>query len=154
MTPEVMAGRPASYDHGRMHTLARSWIDDVLAGSPVARALGIEVVAAAPEEVILRLPFRDDLTTVPGVLHGGVVATLVDVAGAAASASGLTPGDAATGGATTQLDVSYAGAAGSDLTATATVLRRTRSATHSQVVVRDLGGEVVALAQVTSRIFH
>ncbi|MCR1781974.1 PaaI family thioesterase [Nocardioides carbamazepini] len=137
-----------------MHTLARSWIDDVLAASPVARALGIEVVSARPEEAVLALAFRDDLTTVPGVLHGGVVATLVDIAGAAASASGLTPEDAATGGATTQLDVSYADAATTDLRATATVLRRTRFATHSQVVVRDTGDRVVALAQVTSRIFH
>ncbi|GAA1520405.1 PaaI family thioesterase [Nocardioides humi] len=137
-----------------MHPLARSWIDDVLAGSPVARALGIEVLDARPEEVRLGLAFRDDLTTVPGVLHGGVVATLVDVAGAAASASGLTTDDGATGGATTQLDISYVAAATGDLTATASVLSRTRSTTHSQVVVHDAGRQVVATAQVTSRIFH
>lgn len=154
MTSPVMAGRRAAADDGRMHPLARTWIDDVLAGSPVARALGIEVLAARPEEVVLALPYRDDLTTVPGVLHGGVVATLVDVAGAAASASALTADDAATGGATTQLDVAYVGAATSELTATATVVRRTRSTTHSQVVVHDAGHQVVAMAQVTSRIFH
>ncbi|WGX95180.1 PaaI family thioesterase [Nocardioides sp. L-11A] len=137
-----------------MHPIARTWIDDVLAGSPVARTIGIEVVSARAEEVVLALPFRDDLTTVPGVLHGGVVATLVDVAGAAASASGLGDADGATGGATTQLDVSYVSAASGDLRATASVLRRTRSTTHSQVVVRDTEERVVAMAQVTSRIFH
>lgn len=137
-----------------MHTLARTWIDDVLAGSPVARALGIDVLRARPEEVVLGLAFRDDLTTVPGVLHGGVVATLIDVAGAAASASALTPDDGATGGATTELDIAYVSAATSDLRATATVLRRTRSTTHSQVVVRNSDEQVVAMAQVTSRVFH
>lgn len=154
MTSQVMAGPCAVADHGGMHSLARTWIDDVLAGSPVARHLGIAVLSARSEEVRLGLAFRDDLTTVPGVLHGGVIATLVDVAGAAASASGLTADDGATGGATTQLDVAYVSAGTGDLVATATVLDRTRTTTHSQVVVRGVDGGVVATAQVTSRIFR
>ncbi|KAB2809115.1 PaaI family thioesterase [Pimelobacter simplex] len=154
MTSQVMAGPPVVAHHGRMHPLARTWIDDVLAGSPVARSLGIEVLDARPEEVRLGLAFRDDLTTVPGVLHGGVIATVMDVAGAAASASGLTDRDDATGGATTQLDISYVSAGTGDLVATATVLDRTRSTTHSHVVVRGADGRLVATAQVTSRIFR
>ncbi|TWG94790.1 uncharacterized protein (TIGR00369 family) [Nocardioides sp. J9] len=137
--------------------VARHWIEDVLAASPIARHLGVTVLDAAPERVRLGLAFRDDLTTVPGVLHGGVVATLVDVAGAAASASGLTSADAedgASGGATTHLSLAYLAAASSDLVATATVVHRTRSGTHSEVTVHDADDRLVASASVTSRIFH
>ncbi|NYI44424.1 uncharacterized protein (TIGR00369 family) [Nocardioides aromaticivorans] len=134
--------------------LARQWIEGVLAASPIARHVGITVLDAGVDEVRLGLRFRDDLTTVPGVLHGGVVATLVDVAGASASASGLTSADAATGGATTHLDVAYLAVAGSDLVATAKVVHRTRTGTHTQVAVHDADHTLVATASVTSRIFH
>jgi uncharacterized protein (TIGR00369 family) len=134
--------------------LAHHWIDGVLAGSPVARSIGVEVVTVEVDRVVLGLAFREDLTTVPGVLHGGVVATLIDVAGAAASASGLTPEDGATGGATSHLSIAYLAPAGSDLVATATVRHRTRSGTHGEVEVRDAADRLVATAAVTSRVFH
>lgn len=134
--------------------LARQWIDGVLASSPIARHIGIVVLDAGADEVRLGLRFRDDLTTVPGVLHGGVVATLVDIAGASASASGLTAADAATGGATTHLNIAYLAVAGSDLVATAKVVQRTRYGTHTEVAVHDADHTLVATASVTSRIFH
>ena len=55
-------------------TLARAWIDGVIAGSPVARHLGVEIVDATQDRVRVRLPYDDALTTVPGVIHGGVIA--------------------------------------------------------------------------------
>lgn len=134
--------------------LARLWIDQVIAGSPVSAALGVEIAEIAVDEVTLRIAFADELTTVPGVIHGGVVATLVDVAGAAASASALTADDGATGGATAHLTISYLAPAGSDLTARAKVVHRTRSGTQSQVEVRDAEDRLVATGQVSSRIFH
>ncbi|KRB78487.1 hypothetical protein ASE01_04285 [Nocardioides sp. Root190] len=134
--------------------VARDWIEGVLAGSPVARSLGIEVLEVRVDRVRLGLAFRDDLTTVPGVLHGGVVATLIDVAGASASASGLTAGDGATGGATSHLSVAYLAPATSSLTVAATVRHRTRSGTHAEVEVRDAEERLVATATVTSRVFH
>lgn len=133
---------------------ARFFIDAVIAGSPVAKALGIDVTTAEVDRVVVRIGFDDDLTTVPTVIHGGVVATLIDIAGAAASASGLTPDDAATGGATSHLAVTYLAPAQGDLEAVATVQHRTRSATQTEVSVRAAGGSLVAVGQMTSRIFH
>lgn len=137
-----------------MHSIAQQWIDGVLLASPVAKALGLSLAAAEVDEVTLALSYDDDLTTVPGVLHGGVVSTLVDTAGAAASASGLSADDDAKGGATTHLAVSYLAPAQTDLRATATVVHRTRSATLSEVRVRDAQGTLVATGQVHSRLFR
>ncbi|WP_305094825.1 PaaI family thioesterase [Prescottella sp. R16] len=134
---------------------AREWIEGVLVASPVARHLGLRTVRAEVDRVDLALDFRDDLTTVPGVLHGGVLATLVDTAAAAASASGLDEADPAAGGATTHLNVTFVTAAtGRHLTATAVVTYRTRSTTHSTVTVRDVDGTLVVTATATSRIFR
>lgn len=141
-------------DNRPVHEGARAWIDHVIAGSPVAAAIGAEVVAAEVDRVRIRIAFADHLTTVPGVLHGGVLATLIDIAGAAASASGLTEEDGATGGATSNLSISYLAPAQGDLEAVATVVHRTRSMTQSEVAVRTIGGDLVAAGQVSSRIFH
>lgn len=137
-----------------MHALARYWIDEVLARSPFATILGIEIPEAAPDRVVVRLPFRPDLATVGTVVHGGAIATLVDIAGAAASGSGIIDDDVA-GGATSQLDVAYLVAAdGCDLFAEALVVQRSRSQTVSDVFVRDGKGRLIAKGMVTSRLFR
>lgn len=133
---------------------ARFFIDAIIAGSPVAKSLGIEVTSAEVDRVRVRIGFDDDLTTVPTVIHGGVVATLIDIAGAAASASGLTSEDSATGGATSHLSVAYLAPAQGDLEAVATVQHRKRTMTQSEVAVRTADGALVAVGQITSRIFH
>ncbi|MET3962849.1 uncharacterized protein (TIGR00369 family) [Marmoricola sp. OAE513] len=133
---------------------ARAWIEGVIAASPVGKALGIKIVAAEVDCVRVGLKFDDELTTVPGVIHGGVISTLIDIAGAAASASGLTAADGATGGATSHLSVTYLAPALGDLEAVATVVHRSRSMTQSEVAVRSVGGDLVAAGQVSSRIFH
>lgn len=140
--------------HQPVHDGARAWIDHVIAASPVGRSLGVQVVSAEVDCVRMRIAFDEDLTTVPGTIHGGVVATLIDIAGAASSASGLTPEDGATGGATSHLSVTYLAPAQGDLEAVATVVHRSRSMTQSEVAVRTIGGDLVAVGQVSSRIFH
>lgn len=137
-----------------MDPLARQWIDGVVAGSPAAKALGVEITDAEVDSVSVRLPFDDQLTTVPDTVHGGVIATLIDIAGAACSASGVTAGDSATGGATTHLSVTYLAPGRGDLEAFAAVVHRTRSTTQTEVAVRDADGRLVATGQVSSRIFH
>jgi uncharacterized protein (TIGR00369 family) len=137
-----------------MHALAQHWISNVVLQSPVAQTLGISVQAAEIDHVTLTMPYSDDLTTTPHVLHGGVVATLIDTVGAAASASGISPDDGATGSATANLVVNYLAAARTDLTATAEVVHRTRSATLTDVHVTDVEGALVATGQVSSRIFR
>lgn len=138
-----------------MNSLARHWIEEVLVSSPVARSLGVSVVHASPDEVRVDLPFSEELTTVPGILHGGVISTLVDIVGAMASAAGLSgDDDAVTGGATANLSVSFLAPGRGDLSATASVVHRTRTTTLSDVRVRDQNGLLVASAQVDSRLFR
>jgi uncharacterized protein (TIGR00369 family) len=139
----------------QMHELARMWIEGVLVGSPVAKAMGLALQRAEPGLVTITLPYDDRLTTVDRSVHGGMIATLVDVTGAAASASALTAEDGATGGATSHLSVIYhAPADACDLVATGEVVHRTRSSSQTDVSVHDHSGRLVATGQVSSRIFH
>ena len=89
---------------GAMDDGARVWIEGLLAGSPVARSIGLRFREIAPDRVVAELPFSTGNVTVGDIVHGGVIATLIDVAGAAASASGVGKGEA-TGGATSTLAI-------------------------------------------------
>ncbi|MFT4102803.1 MAG: PaaI family thioesterase [Burkholderiaceae bacterium] len=134
---------------------ARHWIEKVLAKSPFAGPIGIEVISIEPERVRLRLPYRAELTTVGTVVHGGAIATLVDVAGAAASASAIRDDDGATGGATASLTLSFiAPASEANLEAEAVVLQRSRTQTISDIFVRDEAGTLLAKGTIMSRIFY
>lgn len=130
----------------------RGWIDQVLLSSPIARTLGIVLVSAAPDRIVLGLPFKPENITVGRIVHGGVIATLVDIAGAAASASGA-DADEVTGGATGNFTLHYlAPADGVDLEAEAVVVQRSRRQTVSDITVRA-GTKVVAKALLTSAVF-
>ncbi|OZD79315.1 hypothetical protein CH273_13865 [Rhodococcus sp. 05-339-2] len=135
-------------------TIAQHWIDTLVTGSPVGKKLSLSVSSSEIDAVTLTMPFSEDITTTPGVIHGGTLATLIDTAGAAASASGVVEDDMATGGATTHLAVSYLATARTNLEAAATVVHRTRTTTLTEVSVSDAQGRTVARGQVTSRIFH
>ncbi len=138
-----------------MDPRAKLWIDQVIIGSPVARALGVELCSATVDEVVLRLPVTDHLSTLPGVVHGGVIATLIDITGAAGSASGIQPDDDVTGGATAKLSVSYlAPAGGPELSARGVVHCRTDVESETEVQVRDIDGTLVAKGLVSCRIFR
>jgi len=60
----------------------RDLTDGLRAAMPLAATLGIELAAAAPEEVRARLAHRDELTTAGGTLHGGALMSLADAVGA------------------------------------------------------------------------
>jgi 1,4-dihydroxy-2-naphthoyl-CoA hydrolase len=49
---------------------------------PLAALLGIETIEAAPEEVRGRLPWRPEVCTTGGVMHGGALIALADSLGA------------------------------------------------------------------------
>jgi uncharacterized protein (TIGR00369 family) len=59
---------------------------------PFARDLGIELVDARAEEVRARIPWSARLCTTGGVLHGGVLMSLADTAGAMCAFLNLPPG--------------------------------------------------------------
>jgi 1,4-dihydroxy-2-naphthoyl-CoA hydrolase len=72
---------------------------------PFAALLGIEAVAADPEEVRLRLAWRAELCTAGGLLHGGALMALADSAGGVCAFLNLP--DGAKGTATIQSGTSF-----------------------------------------------
>src|ERR1043165_4695000 len=62
----------------------RSLVEGFIVGSPYARLLGIVADAVEVDRVRFRLPYREAVTTIGDVVHGGAIASLVDVAATAA----------------------------------------------------------------------
>ena len=136
-----------------IHPKFAAMIDGVLIGSPVAKALGIRLGDVEADRVVLQLPFDSSNVTYGDIVHGGVIASLIDVAGAAVSATNADP-ERHKGGATSALTVNYlAPARGTGLVAEAKTVRRGGNQVVSDVSVWAEDGELVAKALVTSRLF-
>ena len=59
----------------------RERIFGLLNGSPFYRLIGMEVVEAGEGRSRLRMPVKDDLKNLYGILHGGALAALLDSSG-------------------------------------------------------------------------
>ena len=68
----------------------------VRAAMPFAETLGLELLAASPDEVRARIAWDERLTTAAGLLHGGVVMGLADTVGAYCAYLNLPEGSSAT----------------------------------------------------------
>ncbi|MGO4327894.1 PaaI family thioesterase [Cupriavidus sp. 2TAF22] len=134
----------------------RQFVEQVLMGSPVARSLGIALDVLAVDHVELVLPFSPANITVGEIVHGGVIATLIDVTGAAAAVSGC-DGEHLRGGATGSLNIQYLEAArAANLRAVASVIRRGRRQVVTEVSLYAEGaneGELVAKALMSTTLF-
>ena len=99
----------------------RNAVRDTFAEQAAMRLLGAEVGQVEAGEVEIYLPIRPDLTQQHGVVHGGVIAMVLDAACAFSVASLLPAGHT---GFTVNLNVDYlAGAAGEELVARGEVVR-------------------------------
>lgn len=93
----------------------------------VMALLGAEVQRVSPGEVVIRLPFRDDLTQQHGFLHAGVVTAIADSACGYAALSLM---DAETGVLTIEYKVNLLNpAAGEYFTAVGRVTKPGRNVT-------------------------
>ena len=112
-------------------------IQERMARSPQARALGLELVSLAPE-LVLKVPYKTELVGDPdsGVIAGGVVTTLLDFACGWATALALKE---PTSIATLDLRIDYMRPArpGLDLHATAYCYKLTRSVAFLRGVAYD-----------------
>ena len=99
-----------------------------------------------------RVVQEEEVRLSAGVVHGGAIASLIDVAGMVAAWSGVE----VTGnprGSTVALTVNYlAPANNEDLEATATVLRRGRSLVYLDIEVRGASSNLVAKGLATYKI--
>lgn len=130
----------------------RQAIREIFPSTPFMSGLGIVFDRYEPDDVVVRLPFREDLTNDGEVYHGGVVATMLDTAGAAAAWSNH-DFDKGVRAATVSLAIQYLGAARrSDLVCHGTAVRRGRELIFTEATAADADGRVVAHALQTYRI--
>lgn len=52
----------------------------VLHSLPFAKLIGMQLVDIRPNEAVIKIEMRDDLSQPSGVLHGGVTAAMIDTA--------------------------------------------------------------------------
>jgi len=131
---------------------ARAIVERVIVGSPYGRLLGLVLESCEPDRVVVRLPYRADVTTIGDTVHGGAIAGLVDSAATASfwAKSGLSAGSR---GTTIGFSLSFLSAGrGVDLLADARVRRRGREICNGEVVVRSASGTDVAQAIVTYKM--
>jgi 1,4-dihydroxy-2-naphthoyl-CoA hydrolase len=73
-----------------MTTIDDMWVQETM---PFARLVGVQLVAAAPEEVRGRLEWAPERCTSASVLHGGALMTFADTVGAICAILNLRPGE-------------------------------------------------------------
>lgn len=140
---------PLSDEEQRRRRLA---VRDLMPTTPFIAGLGLVFDRYEPDDVVMRVPFREDLTNDGTFFHGGVIASAIDTAGAAAAWSNH-DFDKGARASTVSLSVQYVGAAKrSDLVCTARTVRRGRELTFTEITATDAEGAVVAHAVQTYRI--
>jgi uncharacterized protein (TIGR00369 family) len=82
----------------------RKRIEEALSTVPFAKMLGIKLDSVEPGDATLSLKIRDDFKQNAGVVHGGVIASLIDSATAFAIVPLLNPEERTT---TVDLTISY-----------------------------------------------
>lgn len=129
-------------------------VREAIAGAPLGKLLGVELVEAVLDRVRIRLPFRPEVTTFGDLVHGGAIGALIDVSATAAAWTGAEI-ERGPRGTTIGLTVSYLnGARARDLVATASVIQRGQSIVVCDVAVDDDGGTAIARALVTYKLTH
>lgn len=108
--------------------------------------LGVKVTTATPERVVAELSVRDDLCTVPGICHGGVLMAFADTLGAVGTVLNL-PDGAGTTTIESKTNFFGPGVAGTTLAAECLPLHRGRRTHTWQTSIRSPEGKL--LAQVT-----
>lgn len=120
---------------------------DGIINSPLSRFLGLEFVAGtARGDAVVRMPFSDNLRRqdMEEILHGGVMASLVDLTGAwVVTAAGAIPGP------TVDYRIDYLRAAHAvEHTARGHIVERTADYVLVDVTVEDNRGRAVAAARL------
>jgi uncharacterized protein (TIGR00369 family) len=130
----------------------RQAVAKVMPKTPFLRGLGIVFERYEPDEVTLRLPFREELTNDGTYYHGGVIAAVMDTTGAAAAWSNHDFNKGARA-STVAMSIQYVGACkGVDLVCHARAVRRGKELTFTEITATDPDGNVVAHGIQTYRI--
>jgi len=120
---------------------------------PFAELLGIRYTAASKDAVAAELLVRDDLCTVPAVLHGGAIMAFADTLGAAATLLNLPEGSWTT---TIESKTNFLAAApaGSKVLGETTPVHRGSRTMVWQTRISTPEGRAVALVTQTQLVFE
>ena len=130
----------------------RAAVAELMPATPFLAGLGIVIERYDPDEVTIRLPFREDLTNDGTYYHGGVIASVMDTAGAAAAWSNH-DFDKGARASTVSMSIQFVGACKrSDLLCHARAVRRGKELTFTELSATDADGAVVAHGVQTYRI--
>jgi uncharacterized protein (TIGR00369 family) len=125
--------------------------EDVAAAMPFAALLGVELVAASPEEVRGRLEWDASRCTAGGILHGGALIGLADCTGGLCAFLNLPAG--ATGTATIESKTNFFRPVSSGyVEATSRALHRGRTTVVVETDLRDAEGRHVARVTQTQAV--
>src|SRR6267142_2707420 len=72
--------RGCSQPQGRRRMDLLAYVNEKML--PFAKLIGIVVVSATPEKIVGEMTVREELCTIPAVLHGGAVMAFADTLGA------------------------------------------------------------------------
>lgn len=127
-----------------------AWVGAWVEGSPYAAALGARLEEVSPERARLALPYRDENSNGDRALHGGVAASMIDLAAQAAARAAL--GAESGPWHTAAIEVVYLRAAlGEAIRAEATLLRRGKELAYLDVVVVSESEKAIARGLVCIR---
>jgi uncharacterized protein (TIGR00369 family) len=130
----------------------RQAVREFMPTTPFIAGLGLTIERYEPDDVLLRLPFRPELTNDGTFFHGGAIAAAIDTAGAAAAWSNH-DFDKGARASTISMSVQYVGAAKqSDVLCTARTVRRGKELIFTEITATDADGAPVAHAVQTYRI--
>ena len=118
---------------------------------PFADLLGIRIVDSSPDKVTGELIVRDDLCTIPAVLHGGAAMALADTLGAIATVLNLPPG-AGTTTLESKTNFLAPAPAGSTVRGECTPIHRGKRTMVWQTRVSTAEGRLVALVTQTQLV--
>ena len=127
-------------------------IRDLMPTTPFIGGLGLQFDRYEPDDVVSRVPFKEELTNDGVVYHGGVIAAAIDTTGAAAAWSNhdFEKGHRAS---TVSMTVQYVGTCKkSDLLCHARTVKRGRELIFTEITATDADGAVVAHGLQTYRI--
>ncbi|MCG8693919.1 MAG: PaaI family thioesterase [Minwuiales bacterium] len=118
---------------------------------PFAELIGVTWLEAAPERVVAEMAVREDLCTIPAVLHGGAIMAFADTMGAAATVLNLPKGAHTT---TIESKTNFIGpaAAGTTVRGECTAVHRGRRTMVWQTRVTREDGRTVAIVTQTQLV--
>ena len=120
---------------------------------PFATLLGIRFTSAAAERVTAELTVRDDLCTLPAVLHGGAIMAFADTLGAAATILNL-PAGAGTTTIESKTNFLAPAPVGTKVLGETTPVHRGRRTMVWQTRVMTEAGRAVALVTQTQMVLE